>query len=471
MSARTAASGDGRTEFSPRSSTILSPGLVTSACRRTVRIRTSPPRSIALRLSRSAVARRSSPPSSQSGRAVDTRGCARGSSPPVARRGSCSPRSRRGGAPAGDRARAPDRGFRRAGSRRGARAHGRPRTAGSRVACSPRPCSRRLRVPLCRRRSTCDWPDRDACRGLTWSEGHALAALRLAQELDDDALRAGSLSTLALLRFNRGEEDAPELADRPTSSPSAVTTASSCGQRAGRSAMCSCGRSAPTVPERSSRLSTRRSGKRTSAAAPERSGTCPSSNYGRAAGKSPRTTPSGCSRSVSQYGTPIAPAFFPVALIALHRGEVERAAELAARGRELGEKQGRAPSGLVALAGLIEVWGGDAAAAVGWFVAAEEKADATELYEPNLRWWRADYVEALLELDRTAEPWSCWTRGRGRRRVARAWVLAQVTRCRGLVAAARGDVEQGIALSATRPEHEQVGDPFGRARALLAWAC
>ncbi len=51
----------------------------------------------------------------------------------------------------------------------------------------------------------------------------------------------------------------------------------------------------------------------------------------------------------------------------------------------------------------------------------------------------------------------------------RTWVLAHVTRCRGLVAAARGNVEEGIRLldAATR-EHEQVGDPFGRARALLA---
>ena len=50
--------------------------------------------------------------------------------------------------------------------------------------------------------------------GLTWSEGHALAALRLADELDDDALRAGSLSMLALFRFDRGDADAPRLAER-----------------------------------------------------------------------------------------------------------------------------------------------------------------------------------------------------------------------------------------------------------------
>jgi DNA-binding CsgD family transcriptional regulator len=48
-------------------------------------------------------------------------------------------------------------------------------------------------------------------------------------------------------------------------------------------------------------------------------------------------------------------------------------------------------------------------------------------------------------------------------------VLAHVTRCRGLVAAAQGDVDGALALLADAVEaHEAVGDPFGRARALLA---
>jgi DNA-binding CsgD family transcriptional regulator len=54
-------------------------------------------------------------------------------------------------------------------------------------------------------------------------------------------------------------------------------------------------------------------------------------------------------------------------------------------------------------------------------------------------------------------------------RVGREWVLAHVTRCRGLVAAARGDVEQALTLLGQAVgEHEAVGDPFGRARAFLA---
>ena len=44
-----------------------------------------------------------------------------------------------------------------------------------------------------------------------------------------------------------------------------------------------------------------------------------------------------------------------------------------------------------------------------------------------------------------------------------------MTRCRGLVAAARGDVAEAAALLEDAvAQHEQVGDAFGRARALLA---
>jgi DNA-binding CsgD family transcriptional regulator len=53
-------------------------------------------------------------------------------------------------------------------------------------------------------------------------------------------------------------------------------------------------------------------------------------------------------------------------------------------------------------------------------------------------------------------------------RVAREWVLAHATRCRGLVAAAEGDVARAASLlERALAQHEEVGDPFGTARALL----
>ena len=54
-------------------------------------------------------------------------------------------------------------------------------------------------------------------------------------------------------------------------------------------------------------------------------------------------------------------------------------------------------------------------------------------------------------------------------RLGREWVLAHVTRCRGLVAAAQGNVDRAaVLLQQAVAQHEEVGDPFGRARALLA---
>ena len=67
-------------------------------------------------------------------------------------------------------------------------------------------------------------------------------------------------------------------------------------------------------------------------------------------------------------------------------------------------------------------------------------------------------------------PFASSTSGRRTRRGSTAsGCSAHVTRCRGLVAAARGEVEQALALlERAVAEHEAVGDPFGRARALLA---
>ena len=306
--------------------------------------------------------------------------------------------------------------------------------------------------------------------GLTWSEGHAVAALRLADELDDDALRAGSLSMLAVFRFGRGDEDAPTLADlayeraAACDDPEQLQTASwALGHVLTWSVSTDRARALLEARYEQERHADERASGATLwylSFVELRAGRWQlASDYAERMLEVNR-----------QYGTPIGPAFFPVALIAAHRGDLERAAELAAQGRELGDKEGALLSGLVALAGMIEVWRGDAAAAADWFAAAEEKADAAEWNEPNLRWWRSEYVEALLELGRTADAvvlLDTWEADAVR--LGRVWVLAQVTRCRGLVAAAEGSVEQAIAtLVDAVGEHEEVGDRFGRARALLA---
>ena len=54
-------------------------------------------------------------------------------------------------------------------------------------------------------------------------------------------------------------------------------------------------------------------------------------------------------------------------------------------------------------------------------------------------------------------------------RLGRHRVLAHVTRCRGLVAAARGSIDEAVLLlKKAVTQHEELDDAFGKARALLA---
>ena len=72
--------------------------------------------------------------------------------------------------------------------------------------------------------------------------------------------------------------------------------------------------------------------------------------------------------------------------------------------------------------------------------------DAADGAEPTMQLWRAEQVEALLELglvDDAVVRLDAWEADA--RRLDRAWVLAHATRCRGLVAAAGGDVEAALA--------------------------
>jgi DNA-binding CsgD family transcriptional regulator len=99
---------------------------------------------------------------------------------------------------------------------------------------------------------------------------------------------------------------------------------------------------------------------------------------------------------------------------------------------------------------------------------ADRQAATLGWGEPSIRWWGADHVELLVELGRmddAARILDAWEADATR--LGREWVLAHVTRCRGLVAGAE-DAEQAPALlDRAVAEHEAVGDPFGRARALL----
>ena len=163
-------------------------------------------------------------------------------------------------------------------------------------------------------------------------------------------------------------------------------------------------------------------------------------------------------------------SLFPLTLITAHRGDLPQARELARQICRLSELHAVRLHGPLTTLGLVELWSGNPAAAVDCFRSAEEMTDAADGAEPTMQLWRAEQVEALLELglvDDAVVRLDAWEATA--RRLDRAWALAHVTRCRGLVAAARGDVAAAVNLLAEAVEqHEAHGDPFGRARALLA---
>jgi DNA-binding CsgD family transcriptional regulator len=172
-----------------------------------------------------------------------------------------------------------------------------------------------------------------------------------------------------------------------------------------------------------------------------------------------------------QYGLETPQDHLPIAVVAVHRGQLEHAREHSERALELSQEQlgFHVPQHLAVL-GLVALWAGDPSAAVEWLGNADRRAAALGWGEPSVRWWTPDEVELLLELGRIDDAvhrLDVWEADAAR--VVREWVLAHVTRCRGLVAAARGDVEPALALLAQAvAEHDAVGDPFGRARSLLA---
>jgi DNA-binding CsgD family transcriptional regulator len=172
-----------------------------------------------------------------------------------------------------------------------------------------------------------------------------------------------------------------------------------------------------------------------------------------------------------QYGLEVPQDHLPIALIAVHRGRLALAREHSLRALALAEEQfALQPPQHLAIVGLSALWGGEPGEALLWLERAEAQAARLAWAEPTIRWWTADYVETLLGAGRSDDALAVLERWEADAvRLGRKWALAQVTRCRGLVAAVGGDVRDALALleQAAR-EHEGLGDPYGRARALFA---
>jgi DNA-binding CsgD family transcriptional regulator len=300
---------------------------------------------------------------------------------------------------------------------------------------------------------------------------HARAALELAEDLDDDVLRRRAQVVQAMLGWIVGDAEAPQLPARAHDFATAVggeqlvqeatlafvnTLASSFRRDEARALL-----------EREHREWRERYEPRSARALWGLSWVeFWAGSWALAAAHAARA------QDISiQYGLEVPQDHLPIALIAVHRGQLELARDHSERALELAEEQfALHPPQHMAILGLVALWSGDASAAAGSLGSADTQAAALGWGEPSIRWWSADYAEVLLELGRiddavrVLDVWEA-----DATRLEREWVLAQVTRCRGLVAAARGDVEQALSLLAQAvDQHEAVGDPFGRARALLA---
>ena len=308
--------------------------------------------------------------------------------------------------------------------------------------------------------------------GLEASERHARASVELAERLGDTSLRAVALAGLALIRFNAGEpgalrlaEQAYELAEESGEDRSAARAAFALAhvlvwsvhlERA-RTLLEGLHRDWRERDERMAAyalwylaLVEHRAGRLSLAGDYAERARELSLQYGRDEAESPQS-------------------IYPLALVAAHRGELERARELAEQIYHLAEiHQTRlsAPPGMLA---VVELWSGNAEAAAALFAEAEGTSDAADLAEPSMSWWRAEEVAALLELGRIEDAVRCldaWEADA--QRLGRDWVLAHATRCRGLVAAARGEIGAAVSLlEAAVTQHEGAGDRFGRARGLL----
>jgi DNA-binding CsgD family transcriptional regulator len=309
--------------------------------------------------------------------------------------------------------------------------------------------------------------------GRSAAEVHARAALELAESLGDDALRAAASAVVALLRFIGGEPDARGLAEEAH----ALAVATADDQRLVDTGFCLAHMlvwSAELAPardlleeldrslgERDERVSAHASwflsvvelhaGRLDLAGDHAERAKELAALYGRGEDEDPHS-------------------YLPVALVAAYRGDLAGARDFAGQGRALAETQEALLPGLPAVPGLAELWSGEPAAAVRRFDLADGTADFAGWEEPGLRWWRADHVEALVELGRLddavslLEPWE-----EAAARLGREWVLAQAKRCRGLVAAADGDVDGALELLDEAVQaHESLGDRLGHARALLA---
>jgi DNA-binding CsgD family transcriptional regulator/predicted metal-dependent HD superfamily phosphohydrolase len=162
---------------------------------------------------------------------------------------------------------------------------------------------------------------------------------------------------------------------------------------------------------------------------------------------------------------------FPSAIIAAHRGRTDEARARSRSALARAEAAGIqiAQSGHAWVLGFVELSLGDPARALPYLRRSYELRNAF-MHEPGMRVELGDLLEALIatgeleEADRILATWEPRAAT-----LDRAWALAILAGCRGLLLAARGDFDGAFAsFERALGEHARSTDPFHRARTLLA---
>jgi DNA-binding CsgD family transcriptional regulator len=160
------------------------------------------------------------------------------------------------------------------------------------------------------------------------------------------------------------------------------------------------------------------------------------------------------------------------ALVDAHRGRADEAREEGERALELARRTRSTPTLHFATSalGLLELSLARPAAAAERLAPLIEFAREQEMGEPALTRFTLDYVQALIEVGRLEEAAEVSHRYESQAaRLGRRGALASAWRCRGLLAAARGDLDDALAtFERALAEHDAVPMPFERARTLLA---
>jgi ATP/maltotriose-dependent transcriptional regulator MalT len=160
------------------------------------------------------------------------------------------------------------------------------------------------------------------------------------------------------------------------------------------------------------------------------------------------------------------------ALVDAYRGRADEARTGGERALALARRTRSTPTMHFAASalGLLELSLARPAEAAERLAPLVEFAGEQEMSEPTLTRFTLDYVEALIELGRLEDAAEvCGRYEYHAARLGRRGALASAWRCRGLLAAACGDLDEGRAtLQQALAEHDCVPMPFERARTLLA---